>query len=213
MMFRNSQAVKFTKNWPLHIMIAVFVLVWILLAIKPIDRQDWLVENALLVLFIGVLAFMYRKFAFSNVSYLLITLFFILHAVGAHYAYKSTPLDFWAKNTFHFKRGVYDRVVHLSFGLLIAAPVLEMAVRLLKLRKVWAYTVTFTVLMAFSALYEIGEFLVGAISNPQLAANYMGLQDDPLDTQKDMFLVLIGFLLFLGLKGAISLLRHRKGTK
>jgi putative membrane protein len=212
-MFRHSHAVKFTKNWPMHIMIAVFVLVWILLAIKPIDRQDWLVENALLLLFIGVLAFMYRKFAFTNVSYLLITLFFILHAIGAHYAYKSTPLDFWAKNTFHFKRGVYDRVVHLSFGLLIAAPVLEIAVRLLKLRRVWAYAITFSVLMAFSAMYEIGEFLVGAVSNPQLAANYMGLQDDPLDTQKDMSMVVIGFILFAGVMGGISLLRYRKSTK
>lgn len=68
-------------------MIVVFVLVWGVLAFNPEDRKDWLLENALLVLFVGVLALFYRIFAFSNISYLLIALFLLLHAVGAHYAY------------------------------------------------------------------------------------------------------------------------------
>jgi putative membrane protein len=179
-------------------MIAVFVIVWVWLAINPIDRGDWLLENVLLILFIGVLAFLYRTFALTNFSYLLLTLFFLLHAIGAHYTYQGTPLDNWFKQNFHTKRAFYDRIVHFAFGLLVAYPFWEVAIRAMKLRSVWSYVATFTVIMTFSALFEIIEMVVALIAG-SLGEEYIGLQGDPLDTQKDMAMTLIASLLSIGL--------------
>jgi hypothetical protein len=36
-MYVRSQDIPFKKNRPLHIMIAVFVLIWGMLAIKPVE--------------------------------------------------------------------------------------------------------------------------------------------------------------------------------
>lgn len=191
-------------------MITMFVLVWVLMAIHPVDWKDWILENVLLVLFIVALAFLYRTFPFSNVSYLLITVFFTLHAIGAHYAYQHTPVDVWFKNIFHTDRGVYDRIVHLAFGLLIAYPIQETTVRIMKLRSVWSYAVIFSVVMASTALFEIGEMWVVLLTDPQLAAEYLGLQGDPLDTQKDMNMALLGAFLAIGIMSCFRYLRHLK---
>ncbi len=205
----QSNTIPFTKNWPLHIMIAVFVIVWVWLAINPIDRGDWLLENALLILFIGVLAFLYRTFTLTNFSYLLLTLFFLLHAIGAHYTYQDTPLDNWFKQNFHTKRAFYDRIVHFTFGLLVAYPFWEVAIRAMKLRSVWSYVATFTVIMTFSALFEIIEMVVALIAG-SLGEEYIGLQGDPLDTQKDMAMTLIASLLSIGLINWFSSIKLAK---
>jgi putative membrane protein len=195
----HSHDIPFKQNWPLQIMIAVFVIVWVLTAINPLDWKDWLLESILPVLLIGALAFLYRSFPFNNVSYLLITVFLILHVIGAHYTYQHTPVDTLIKHIFHTKRGFYDRIVHLAFGLLLVYPMREVAVRAMKLRSVWSYIVTCAVIFACSAFFEIIEMLVALIVKSQLGAKYLGLQGDPLDTQKDMSMALTGALLSVGL--------------
>lgn len=206
----RSHDIPFKQNWPLHIMIAVFVIVWVITAINPVDWKDWLLENILPVLLIGALAFLYRAFPFNNVSYLLITVFLILHAIGAHYTYQHTPVDDLIKQIFHTKRGFYDRIVHMAFGLLLAYPMREVAIRAMKLRSIWPYVVTCAVLLASSAFFEIIEMGVSLLAKSQLGAKYLGLQGDPLDTQKDMLMALIGALLSVGLMGWYRYLRHRK---
>lgn len=67
--------------------------------------------------------------------------------IGAHFAYKNTPLDFWAKNLFGMKRGIYDWFVHFSFGLLIVYPVREFIAALMRLRHKWLYTFTFSIIL------------------------------------------------------------------
>ncbi|QGQ98984.1 DUF2238 domain-containing protein [Paenibacillus psychroresistens] len=209
-LFRNHNT-PFTHNRPLHIMIIVFMFIWVLTAIHPVDLKDWIVENVPLILFIGGLAFLYRTFAFSNLSYLLIMVFLVLHAIGAHYAYQHSPIDSWFKTVFHTKRGVYDRIVHLAFGLLIVYPTMEITVRIMKLRSVWSYVVTFGLIMASAAFFEIAEMLVVTLlANPKLAAKYLGFQGDPMDTQKDMLMAMIGAILAIGV---IGFLQYRRSCK
>lgn len=188
----------FAKNWPLHLIIAGLLLIWILLFIRPVDWMDWLLENALPVIFIVTIALLYRKFTFNNVSYLLMVIYLALHLTGAHYAYESAPIDFWYRQTFHTQHGVSDRIVHFAFGCLLAYPIQELLVRTLKLGSLGSYITTFAIIMACSAIFEIMEMVVGQIANPQLAEKYLGLQGDPLDSQKDMVMALIGVLLALG---------------
>ncbi|AJY77498.1 hypothetical protein VN24_04400 [Paenibacillus beijingensis] len=190
-------------------MIAVFLLIWGWLAFWPVVRRDWLLENIPLAAFIVLLAFMYRKVAFSNLSYLFITIFFILHTVGAHYAYQVPLVDDWFRSIFQTKRGVYDRLVHLAFGLLILLPMRELALRVLRLGGVWAYAVPFAAVLSMSGIYEISEMWVALLADPKLAAQYLGLKGDPLDTAKDMSMTLFGVLIACGLIALIGYIRHK----
>lgn len=78
----------------------IFVPYWLAWAFRPVDRKDWLLENILLALFIGLLLTTYRSFPLSNISYTLIFVFFCLHTIGAHYTYSLVPYDRWFQPLF-----------------------------------------------------------------------------------------------------------------
>src|SRR5262249_32060869 len=58
---------------------------FVVCAINPNDRKDWMLENVLVVLFVAAAYASYRKLTLSRISYLLIFVFLSLHLVGAHY--------------------------------------------------------------------------------------------------------------------------------
>ena len=72
------------KTTLLYGLLAWYGLLWTALAVAPRDRQDWLLENLLALAAVATLVVTYRRFQFSTPSYLLITAFLSLHAVGAH---------------------------------------------------------------------------------------------------------------------------------
>jgi putative membrane protein len=76
-------------------LLGLLTLLWTGLAIEPFDRKDWLLENALLVVAIVLLAATYRRFPLSRISYTLIFLFLCLHTLGSHYTYAEVPYDDW----------------------------------------------------------------------------------------------------------------------
>ncbi len=133
----------------------------------------------------------------SDVSHILITLFMILHAIGAHYAYAEVPLGFWLKDALDLSRNHSDRIVHFCFGLLIAYPIREVFLRVANARRFWAYYLPLDVTLAFSGFYEIIESMVTELANPELGAAYLRAQGDQWDDQKDMALAALGVLLLL----------------
>lgn len=90
-------------------LLITYGLFWIGLAIAPVDRQDWFLENLLAVALVAVLVLTYRRFAFSLPAYSLILAFLLLHAVGAHYTYSEVPFGFWLKDTLALSRNPFDR--------------------------------------------------------------------------------------------------------
>jgi putative membrane protein len=104
------------------------------------------------------------------------------------------PFGFWLKEAFHLSRNHFDRIVHFSFGLLMAYPIREIFLRVAHTRGFWAYYLPLDVTLAFSALYEIVEWLAAAMTNPELGAAYLGTQGDQWDAQKDMGIAAIGAL-------------------
>ena len=74
----------FNPRYPLLLLI-IFVVYAAAWAINPVDRKDWTLENALTAIFVAALAFSYRRFPFSNISYTLIFVFLCLHTIGAPY--------------------------------------------------------------------------------------------------------------------------------
>ena len=185
----------FRENRFLQSLCVAYGLVWIVTAIRPLYPGDWRMENLLVVLAVGGLAWTYRRFPLSDLSYLLITVFLALHAVGAHYTYANVPLGFWMKAHWGLARNPFDRIVHFSFGLLLAYPVREVFMRVARTRGFWNYYLPLDVVLAASAVYEIIESITARLSAPELGDAFLGTQGDIWDAQKDMTAAAIGAVL------------------
>jgi putative membrane protein len=203
------EPIPFGQNRPLQAMVVWLLLLWCAMAIEPFDRGDWFLENLLVFLYGGLLTWTYPRFAFSNFSYLLFTLFMSMHLVGAHYTYAETPFGFWLQDLFGFERNHYDRIVHFCFGLLLAYPMREILLRAASVRISWSYFITINVVLGFSGFYEVLEGIVAEIVSPELGMAYLGTQGDIWDAQKDSFLAFAGsilamFLTWLQLRGSAT---------
>jgi putative membrane protein len=197
----------FSANRPLQGMLLWLVVLWVITAIDPFDRRDWLLENLLVFIYGFLLLITYRRFAFSNLSYGLFTVFLSLHLIGAHYTYAETPFGFWLQDLLDLERNHYDRIVHFSFGLLIAYPFRELLLRATGLRRSWSYLLSVALVLAFSNFYEIIEAIVAEIVSPELGSAYLGTQGDIWDAQKDAFVAFLGAVIamtftWLGTLGA-----------
>lgn len=186
-----------------HALLAGYAVIWTWLAIAPIDRQDWLLENLLAVTLVAILVLTYRRFQFSNLSYVLIALFLALHAVGAHYTYAKVPAGYWLQDTFGLSRNPFDRIVHFSYGLLLVLPIRELLMRLAGIRGFWSYYLPISAVLAQSGFFEVVEGVVAAIVNPELGSAYLGTQGDEWDAQKDMAAAFTGALLMTGLAAVL----------
>ncbi len=184
-------------NRLLQALVVWYIGFWVAMAIAPRDRSDWLLENLLIFVVVGFLVATYRAFPLSNLSYLLITLFLTLHAVGAHYTYEHAAPGYWLKDWFGLKRNHFDRLVHFAFGLLLTYPIREALLRVVKTTRFWTYFLPFAVVLASSSSFEKLEFLVARIVSPELGAAYLGTQGDVWDAQKDMTAAMFGALLCL----------------
>jgi len=165
------------------------------MAFAPFDRFDWLLENLLVFLFVGIGLTTYRAFKLSDLSYALIILFLAFHAYGAHYTYAETPFGFWLGDRFDLERNHYDRIVHFLFGLLIFYPAREAVMRGLGIVGFWGYCLGFLIANSFSHIYEIVEWLAAEILDPGEALAFLGSQGDVFDAQKDIVLAMIGALI------------------
>ena len=74
----------FRTNRLLQGLVIWLLLLWIVTSIEPFNRRDWLLENLLVFVYGALLVASYRRFAFSNRSYLLFTIFMSLHLSLIH---------------------------------------------------------------------------------------------------------------------------------
>jgi putative membrane protein len=197
------------ENRWLQFFIIVFFALWISTLIGTSDINNWFLENALVFIFLGFLIFTYRKYQFSDLSYLLICIYLCLHVYGAKYTYAENPLGFWLKDTFHLARNHYDRIVHFSFGFLLAYPMREMFLRWLKF-PVWvAWLLPIEITLSISGFYELIEWAVADVFFPSQGDAYLGTQGDIWDAQKDIFLATLGATLATtivsSIKGAFNI--------
>ncbi|MEC4890236.1 MAG: DUF2238 domain-containing protein [Nitrospira sp.] len=176
----------------IHGLLLAYGIVWIWLAVDPVNRRDWLLENLLPLAGFTLLLVTYRRFQFSRLSYCLIAFFLTLHAIGAHYTYAEVPFGYWLKDVLALSRNPFDRLVHFAFGLLLAYPVREWLVRLAKVEGAWSYYLPMSAILAQSSLFEIIEAVVAVLVSPELGNLYLGTQGDEWDAQKDMAAALVG---------------------
>lgn len=199
----------FRTNRLLQILLACYAIVWAITAVDPVYPADWMLENVLVLLFLPLLFGTYRLLPLSDVSYILITMFMMLHAVGAHYTYAEVPFGFWLKEAFGFARNHFDRIVHFSFGLLMAYPIREIFLRVVNVRGFWAYYFPLDVTLSFSAVYEIIEMVVAKVASPETGDAYLGTQGDPFDAVMDMTCAFAGAIICMLAIGLLRKLFHK----
>lgn len=189
-----------------------YALLWLALAIDPVDRKDWALENLLVLVLALVLWASDRHFRFSRISYTLIFVFLCLHAVGAHYTYALVPYDAaWTQLTgesfnaaLGWERNHFDRLVHFCYGLLLAYPLREVFLRVAEARGFWGYFLPLDFTLATSALFELFEWAAAAFFGGDLGVAYLGTQGDEWDAHKDMLLAGIGATLAMALTAALN---------
>ena len=173
--------------------------------IAPPYLQFLLMQHLPTVLAALLLAYLSNRFVISRGSFFSIILFLCLHTLGARYLYSYVPYDDWSEallgisvsELFGFERNHYDRLVHFSYGLLLAVPVQEFERRYLRLSQALASVLALEFIIATSASYEMIEWLVAVVFTPEWADQFLGLQGDIFDAQKDTALATLGAALSL----------------
>jgi len=185
--------------------------------LAPLDRADWLVENVLPVALLLTLALTCRRWRFSPPAYLAIVMLLAIHELGAHFTYAKVPYDAWldaltghSLNTaMGWQRNQFDRLVHLSYGLLCVWPIRELLQRQARLNGLWLAVCAVAMVLATSALYELFEWVGGQYLGEDRAQAFLATQKDPWDAQKDMALALAGACACLVIQRLVA--RNRPG--
>lgn len=162
---------------------------------QPFDRPTWWMEVAPVFLgFIALLIAQSKGWRFSNLSLSLIGFHMIVLLIGGHYTYALVPLGDWVSAFFGADRNHYDRLGHLTQGFVPAIVCREIFVRTGVLaRRGWLGFCVMSFCLAFSATYELIEWLAALIS-AEASESFLGTQGDVWDTQWDMFLAGVGAL-------------------
>ncbi len=195
------------------ILAVLFVLWFAIWAVGPVDRHDWLLENVLVAVLLPLLLWGYHRFPLSRVSYTLVFVFLCIHEIGAHYTYALVPYDAWLSavfggglnDLFGWERNHFDRMVHFSYGLLLAYPIREVFCRVASARGFWGYFLPLDVTMSTSMLFELFEWWAAELFGGDLGVAYLGTQGDIWDAHKDMGLATCGAVIAMLVTSAINL--------
>ena len=201
---------KYKDKFPL-ILLALFIVVWIILSINVTFYDDWKMENWLTVPFVIILYVLHRWFRLSNLSYGLIFAFMTLHIIGTHYTYAEVPFGYWLASVLGVARNHYDRIVHFSFGLLMAYPMREVAIRIGNNKGFWGLYVPVEFVLATSCIYELMEWGIAVIFGGDLGIAYLGSQGDVWDSQEDMAMAGLGSVVAMAAVFLVRVYYDRKG--
>lgn len=187
------------ERLPLLLLVLLTAL-WLVLAIEPVSRQDWLLENILVLVTVPLLVATRHRMRFSNASYVCLFVFFGLHSIGAHYTYSLVPYDVWwqtltgstLNQLLGWDRNHYDRLIHFLYGVLLLQPSAELLARYAPTRGLWRRILPVLFVMSHSVIYELVEWIAALLVAPELGDAYLGTQGDPWDAQQDMALATLG---------------------
>ena len=168
---------------------------------SAINVQDtmltWLLEAFPVLVAIVLLVLTMRRFRLTNLLYTLILIHACVLLYGAHYSYAGTPLGDWLGEVMGWQRNNFDKLGHFMQGFCPVMCAREVIARCTPIRRGgWLATLSFTVAMTVSALYEIVEWLA-SLSAPDDTEAFLGTQGYIWDTQTDMAMCLVGAVVAL----------------
>ena len=184
---------------PLWLFIFFVVLIWS--GINPKDQFTWFLEVVPALIGFAIIILSYKKFPLTPLLYSLILIHMIILMVGGHYTYAEVPLFDTIKEFLGQSRNNFDKVGHFMQGFEPAILAREILLRkeIIHGSKVWLNYIVLSIVLAFSAFYELIEWWV-ALATGDDAEAFLGTQGYVWDTQSDMMFALVGgiaALLFL----------------
>jgi len=196
------------------LLLGAFSVIFVVLGIAPHYRQDWLLENLLVLIAVPVLVATRHRMRFSNLAYGCLFVFLSLHEIGAHYTYSLVPYDEWFQAltggsldaALGFQRNHYDRLIHFLYGLLVTPAAAELFGRYARYPRTWAVLFPLLFVASHSVIYELVEWAAAVVFGGDLGQAYLGTQGDVWDAQKDMALAMLGAtisVMVLGLAGRL----------
>jgi putative membrane protein len=208
----SDKRIPFNRNPYLWIFITVFTGIWISTFTGTSDLNNWVLENVLTILFLLFLSGSFRRYQFSDVSYLLMCIYLCLHVYGSKYTYAENPFGYWLMDYFKMERNHYDRIVHFSFGFLLAYPMRELFLVWIKYPLMVSWVLPIEITLSVSAFYELIEWAVADVFFKAQGDAYLGTQGDIWDAQKDIFLAFSGAILATTILSIIKRIRSSMNT-
>lgn len=138
-----------------------------------------------IILIVLAIIYISRRFEFTPLAYIFMSVLLYMHTIGAHYTFERVPFDRFT-DFFGFERNHYDRIAHFSVGF-YAYAIIEylQAQSLTKKRRVSIWFAICAIFMVAS-VYEIIERQFAVMSDPNAGSDFLGSQWDIRDAQKDM---------------------------
>ncbi len=188
-------------NIKILIWVVVFLSVLIWSAIEPADRLTWWMEVIPALVGLIILTMTRQRFPLTELVYFLILIHAIILMVGGHYTYAEVPLGDWLRDLVGGERNNYDKLGHLAQGFVPVMIAREIMIRnKVVAAKGWLTFLLLSVVLAFSAFYELIEWWAALVSS-EAAESFLGTQGYVWDTQSDMGFALAGAILALLLLG------------
>jgi putative membrane protein len=179
------------------VFLAIFFIVAIWSGIGAYETGLWFLEAGMCLVGVAILILTFKRFKFTDLTYIFILIHLIILFVGAHYSYARVPLFDWIKEAFDQSRNNYDKVGHFAQGFIPAMIARELIIRLdVVKKKGWIPFFVVCICMAISAFYEFIEWWVAVLSGDG-ADDFLGMQGYEWDTQSDMLCAMIGAICML----------------
>jgi putative membrane protein len=186
------------KNSRFHIFLLISLIagfVWSIIDCR--DLLTWFLEALPAIIGVPILIAVYKRFRCTNLLYFFVWLHSIVLLIGAHYTYAEMPLFNWIRDTYHLSRNHYDRLGHFFQGFVPALIARELLLRTSPLKpSKWLFFIILCICMFISSVYELIEWQAAVLSEDGAVA-FLATQGDVWDTQKDMFMCLVGSLSFM----------------
>lgn len=173
----------------------VFTLFWLYSGFATTNFMNWLLENMLTLPGLITFGFFYSRYPLSYKSIVFVFLFLLLHLYGSQYTYQDNPLGHYLQEVFSLPRNQYDRLVHFSFGLLLALPMYEICRFHLKNARWLPYLIPLELTLSMSVVFELIEWLFATLFVQEKASVYLGMQGDIWDAQKDVAVAFLGAII------------------
>lgn len=177
------------RHW---LLMAALVVALAVSVVQPYDLATWWLEVLPVFIALPLLFLSRERFPLTPLLLALIFIHALVLIVGGHYTYARVPAGFWLQDLLGFERNHYDRLGHFLQGFEPAILAREILLRRQAVRRGgWLVLFVMSIAMAFSAVYELIEWLVALLSE-EAAESFLGTQGDVWDTQWDMFMCLVG---------------------
>ena len=188
-----------------YIALSLIFIAIILSGIQPLEFEAYLLHQVGTVFMLVLLFIIFKKIGLDFLSFTFYLVFLLIHIIGAHYLYSYVPYNDWIQQIFNFNldqymgwsRNMYDRLVHLAYGVLLYPLIYRVfQVWLPSVKPFSLFLLVIQFVMASSVFYELIEWMIAIGLSPEQAENYNGQQGDMWDAHKDMLLATIGAIIY-----------------